>query len=118
MKEEDIIARLRSRDRTIGKHEDWYIVDGNYVNVRRKTEASFWRAGQRHEFGIPLRDWNKYRAWDRSAPTYSVILERSTGQVYCGRIQDLAGKARIYDGDKVDRGGTVFIPRDAYKNVT
>lgn|GEM_PF-5245105 len=47
-------------------------------------------------------------------PVYIVILETLAGDIPCQSLDALDAIKRVYDGDKMDRGGTVFFPRDSF----
>ena len=44
-------------------------------------------------------------------PVFIIILEVLTGDILYQSLDALDAVKRVYDGDKMDRGGTVFFPR-------
>lgn len=100
------------------KCQDLYVIGGNYINLRHKAAASYHRCGMRHEFGIPKVCWERYVQLAREHRiVYSLIVEDKTKTLYAAKVIDLAAVARVYYGDDIDNGGTVFVPRDAYKTL-
>jgi hypothetical protein len=96
-----------------GKYQDFYIINGVYYNLRHKAEASFHRRSKRYEFGIPKIHWDRYVQVAKDGnPVYSLIVEEKSNLVYMAKLTELAAVARVYSGDTVDTGGTVFLPRD------
>lgn len=88
-----------------------------WAEVKTKTKADWTHITQRLEHGFPLRHYQDYFKVQRETGTevWLFIYEESTGDVLYAKINDLDSIKRIYDGDKMDRGGTVFFPRDAFK---
>lgn len=109
--------RLRKYLGTKGtKYQDFYIIANTYINLRHKAQASYHRRSKRHEFGIPKLHWDRYVELAKEGKcVYSLIVEENTSLIYCARIIDLGAVARVYSGDAIDKGGTVFVPRDRYK---
>lgn len=89
-----------------------------WVEVKTKTEATFYRKLQRHEHGIPLRHYHHYFEVQRAtgAPVWMFVHELNTGAILYASLNALQYVTRIYDGDKMSRGGMAFFPRDSFTN--
>lgn len=87
-----------------------------WVEVKTKAAATYHRVGRRYEHGIPRRHFLAYRQVQAitGCPVWLFVVEEATGVVLCARLDDLAGRCRVYTGAKMDRGGMVFFPRDAF----
>jgi len=97
------------------RYQDLYIISNVYYNLRHKAEASYHRRGKRYEFGIPMTDWKRYvKIAEDGNRIYSVIVEAKTNTVYAALVSDLAALARMCLGEDIDKGGSVFIPREKY----
>jgi hypothetical protein len=46
-------------------------------------------------------------------PVFIIFLEMPTGDLLYQSLDQLDVVKRIYTGDRMDRGGTVFFPRDS-----
>ncbi len=89
-----------------------------WVEVKAKNNSgSPTRLTGRAEHGFSWRLFCEYRDVQRitGTPVYIVIFETVTGDVLFQSLDALDGIKRVYDGDKMDRGGTVFFPRDAFE---
>lgn len=88
-----------------------------WAEVKTKTKADWTYMTQRLEHGFPLRHYHHYQKVQQITGTevWLFIYEESTGDVLYAKIDDLDCAKRIYGGDKMDRGGTIFFPRDAFK---
>lgn len=83
--------------------------------IKQKTEASFHRKTNQYEFGIPLRQANHYLRY----PTLLLFIwESKTSTLWLGSFATLFKRGRIYNTDKIDEGGTLFVNRCHMKNFT
>ena len=83
------------------------------VNLRWKTKPVWGRKAKRWEWSIPLRHWQRYL----DQVDLLFVLETSTGRIFATRPKQVAPEARVYPGDQLDVGGTVFLPVTGYKQV-
>jgi hypothetical protein len=85
-----------------------------WVEVKTKGGATFNRKRNRLEHGICVRHYRAYLEVQRitGAPVFLAIVEEDTGITLCARLDQLP--AVFYEGAKMDRGGMVFFPRDAF----
>src|SRR5581483_5616356 len=92
------------------KYQGLYVLKGGkYINLRHKSEATYYRKGRQYEFGIPKVHWDRYVKLARESKTVcSIVVEENTSTVYGANIKDLVSSVRVYHGDAVDVGGTVF----------
>ncbi|MCP5117686.1 MAG: hypothetical protein GY953_43240, partial [bacterium] len=69
------------------------------------------------EHGFSWRLFRQYQEVERitGTPVYTIIFETMSGDILFQSLDVLDGVKRIYDGDKMDRGGTVFFPREAFE---
>jgi hypothetical protein len=87
----------------------------SWIEVKAKTNAgSPTRLTGKNEHGFSWRLFQHYRMVQQitGTPVYIMILEVMTGEVLYQSLDTLDGIKRVYDGDKMDRGGTIFFPRD------
>ena len=87
-----------------------------FVEVKAKAQATYHRKSERFEHGIPLRHFTHYLKVQEitGRSVWLVVYEEDTGDVLQGKLDDLAQFKRIYEGDKMSRGGMVFFPRDKF----
>jgi len=87
-----------------------------WAEVKTKTGATYTRITQRYEHGIPLRHFRDYFATQEitGCEVWLFVLEQDTGDVLCGKLNELAQGCREYHGDQMSRGGMVFFPREAF----
>jgi len=119
---EKLLRRLRDRGFDISPRRDLFLLskDGKqrWLNIREKEKPSYYRFGKRFEYGTPKVHFDRYKKMvARGEPVYSVICERSTGKVYIAPFAALIKTAREYSGNRLDTGGTVFLPKDAYREL-
>jgi len=89
----------------------------SWIEVKAKTNAgSPTRLTGRIEHGFSWRLFQHYQAVQQitGTPVYIIILETLTGDILYQSLDALDAIKRVYDGDKMDRGGTVFFPRDSF----
>ncbi len=89
----------------------------SWVEVKAKNnQGSLTRSTGRVEHGFSWRLFQHYQAVQRitGTPVFVVTLETATGDLLYQSLDVLDTVKRIYDGDKMDRGGTVFFPRDSF----
>lgn len=77
-----------------------------FVNIRRKTEASWHRKGKRYEYGIPLKQAQRYQQYPN---LILIIHEVKSNEVLAAKFANLVSTARIYEKDTIDKGGTMFV---------
>jgi len=83
------------------------------VNVRGKDHASWWRKGRREEFGIPLVEFTTYFDMAKSlgVPLYFIFYEEKMKMISYIDAETAMSEARLWEGDDVDVGGTLFVPK-------
>jgi hypothetical protein len=84
------------------------------VNLRWKTKPVWGRIAKRWEWSIPLLVLRRY---EEQGINFLVVLETSTGIIYLADREKVSQQARVYQGDDLDNGGTVFLPVDGYKQL-
>jgi hypothetical protein len=86
-----------------------------WAEVKRKATATFHRVSNEWEHGFAQRLWNHYEAVESETgtPLWLFVYEDNTGCLLHGILGDLA-PSHIYDGNKMDRGGTVFFRRSDF----
>ncbi|MFZ1413007.1 MAG: hypothetical protein WAS73_00290 [Defluviicoccus sp.] len=87
----------------------------SWVEVKAKNNTgSFTRITHRWEHGFSWRLFQHYQAVQRitGTPVYILFVELPTGDLLYQSLDELDTVKRIYAGDRMDRGGTVFFPRD------
>lgn len=84
------------------------------ANLRWKTRPVWGRAAKRWEWSIPLQQWQRYLAM---GVQFLFVLETSTNTIHAAAIKTVLPEARVYSGDDLDKGGTVFLPVSAYHQV-
>jgi hypothetical protein len=83
-------------------------------NFRWKSKPVWGIKAKRWEWSVPLIAWERYLD---KAVKFLFVLETSTGIVHAVKLLEVLPEARLYDGDDLDRGGTVFLPVAAYHQV-
>jgi hypothetical protein len=81
--------------------------------VRQKAKPVWGIISKRFEYSVPRRDWCEYRK--TGLPFYIFVCDLDSGKVYGSCLENLERHARLYDGDKLDEGGTMFFPQGAMK---
>lgn len=114
-----VIERLESNGWKLHPSGDCYLVEtpsGKWmcVNIRWKTKPVWGKRARRWEWSVPLRDWQRYI---NAGVMGMFVYERSTGIIHVACIHQLQPEARVYNGDDLDRGGTVFLPVSSYKRL-
>ena len=109
---------LESKGYTLEEQADCYRITSpmgrvRIANLRWKTKPVWGRNACRWEWSIPLVDWQRYQGW----VDVLFVLEKSTGYVHAAELKHVQPMARIYNGDDLDKGGSVFLPVDGYKKV-
>ena len=89
-----------------------------WAEVKTKTEATYTRTTRRLEHGLALRHFNDYKKIQEitGCKVWLFVYENVAGYVLYQLIDKLELNKRIYSGDKMDRGGTIFFPRDSFKS--
>jgi hypothetical protein len=113
---EKVISMFKTKF-PVKKYQDLHLIGGGvYLNIRTKSEATYHRRSKKHEFGFPRVDWDRYVGMVRDGKKLGlIVIEKKTDVLYYARLEDVALHARLYLGDKVDKGGTVFLPRDKFE---
>jgi hypothetical protein len=92
--------------------------DRSWVEVKAKNNAGSrtWLTG-RVEHGFSWRLFQQYQMVQQITGTrvYIIILETHTNDILYQSLDQLDAVKRVYEGDKMDRGGTVFFPRDSFE---
>lgn len=88
-----------------------------WAEVKTKEHADFTRITQQWEHGIPLRHWEAYRKIqdETGAKVWLYICEINSGWVLRAPIDNLCLEIRIYRGDKMNKGGMAFFPRNIFE---
>lgn len=88
-----------------------------WAEVKTKAEATFTRITQRLEHGISKRHYEHYQKVQQITgdEVWLFVVEENTGTVLFAKLDDLEPFKRVYNGDKMSRGGMVFYPRDCFK---
>ena len=89
----------------------------NWVEVKAKNNAgSPTRLTGQIEHGFSWRLFQHYQAVQQitGTPVFIIILEVIAGDILYQSLDALDAVKRVYDGDKMDRGGTVFFPRASF----
>ena len=103
-----------SKSHKVREHNGVHVIDEKRaVVIRKKTKPTLHRQTGRMEFGIPLRDWNRFSRWQM--PLY--IAVECEGKTYFAPLTTLDAAKRTWVGDNVDRGGTVFLPLEAFTRL-
>jgi len=92
----------------------------SWVEVKAKNNAgSPTRLTGQIEHGFSWRLFQHYQAVQQitGTPVFIIILEVITGDILYQSLDALDAIKRVYDGDKMDRGGTVFFPRDRFVHL-
>ena len=115
-----LLQSLASKGFAVEQYQDLYRVckDGRcrLLNIRTKQTASYCRRLERHEFGMRATDFDRYKQLAADGETVFVVInESSTGRRYVASVDALVKSARTYRGDKLDTGGTVFLPVSAFR---
>lgn len=87
-----------------------------WAEIKAKSGADFTMLTRRLEHGIGLFYFRQYQAiaTRTQAPVSLFIYELNTGLLLRQDCAHLASQARVYTGEKMDAGGMVFFPRDAF----
>jgi hypothetical protein len=90
----------------------------SWVEVKAKNNSgSPTRLTGRIEHGFSWRLFRQYRDVQHitGTPVYILIFEIVSGDILFQSLDVLDAVKRVYDGDKMDRGGTVFFPRETFE---
>jgi hypothetical protein len=87
-----------------------------WAEVKAKAGPSFTCKTQSEDHGIGYRKWLHYKRCQRETGchVWLFIIEEST-QILLAESLDVLGDGRLYSGDKMDKGGMVFWPREAFR---
>lgn len=113
--------------RLMGAHEHLVIPDllathpdkGNsWYEVKLKENADLYRKTNTLVTGCALRHYRDYQRVKAltKAPVYLVFIHEKENTVVTGEIDTLP-YSHTYDGDKMDRGGTIFFSFERLKRV-
>lgn len=87
-----------------------------WCEVKTKESADLYRISNTKVTGMPKRHWLHYQEVKQlsGCMVFVFFIHTLEGVVLCDEISILAHKINhIYDGDKMDRGGTIFFRFDA-----
>ena len=90
----------------------------SWIEVKAKNNAgSPTRLTGQVEHGFSWRLFQQYRTVQQitGTPVFIIVLELLTGDILYQSLDALDAVKRVYDGDKMDRGGTVFFPRSHFE---
>lgn len=87
-----------------------------WAEVKLKKFPTLHRNTNTLEHGISLRLYKNYLRVQSitGTPVGVFVLEEADGFLLGASFEEL-GEPRYYDGDKMDRGGTVFWPREKFE---
>ncbi len=90
-----------------------------WVEVKTKASPTLHRKSGIYEHGIPLRHYNHYRRVqsETGCAVWLVVLEEFSGALIGQRLDTLEPVKRVYEGGKMSRGGMVFWPRSAFRQL-
>ena len=79
-----------------------------WAEVKTKTEATFTRKTNRFEHGLPTRHFDDYKKIQEitGCKVWLFVYENVTGEVLYQSIDKLEVNKRIYEGNKMSRGGS------------
>ena len=87
-----------------------------WVEVKVKARASYTITTGQYAHGIGYRKWGAYRRIQVQTGCYVYLfvveLDR---QMVLGESLDYLGPGYVYRGDKMDRGGMIFWPRQKFR---
>lgn len=85
-----------------------------FAEVKGKSEPTFTRKTGQYDHGIPLSSYRMYRKIkeETGSPVFLFIYEFKSGAILFSEIDDL--KVRIYDKDKMSKGGMAFFSRSSF----
>ena len=91
-----------------------------WIEVKLKRRASWYEKLGRLEHGISLPLWMDYLQVQAisGCNVWLVIVEEETDEWLAQSMKVLGGVYRIYEGEKMGRGGMVFFPRTAFITLT
>lgn len=87
-----------------------------WIEVKTKSKADYTYKTRRLEHGIPLRHYRHYLEVQRESgcPVWLFIYELNTSKLLYASLTALSHGVRIYEGDKMSRGGMAFFDRDSF----
>jgi hypothetical protein len=83
-------------------------------NIRWKSKPVWGRRSKRWEWSVPLTAWKRYI---HQGIQGMFVFEKSTGSIHFACLSELIPEARIYEGEDLDKGGTVFLPVSRYRRL-
>ena len=88
-----------------------------WAEVKTKREPTEHRVTKRVEHGIPLRHFQHYQRVQEitGCPVWLFVVEESSGDVLCGKLDELTKNGREYNGNKMSNGGMIFFLRGDFK---
>jgi hypothetical protein len=120
---DDYIGEDEKAPRLFGKVKQYVLPDldvaqrtvRRWGEVKTKAEATWTHITQRLEHGFAKRLFDHYLEVQSITGTevWVFVYERKTNTLLYARLNDLP-KPRVYLGNKMDRGGMVFFPRNAF----
>ncbi len=87
-----------------------------WVEVKTKDKADYTRITKRLEHGIAQRLYEQYIEVQRlsGCEVWLAVYEETTGEVIARSLNKLEPYKRLDNGDKMERGGMIFFPRDQF----
>ncbi len=91
---------------------------GAWFEIKLKERADLYRATNTRETGLPYRHYKDYTriAQLTGLPVWVIFIHEKEQVVKTGEIAKLP-ISHVYDGDKMDRGGTIFFKFDALLTI-
>lgn len=92
----------------------FYQGQAHWAEVKTKANATYTKLTRRLEYGIPLKRWHHYLLVQEltGIPVYIYFLDLEAQSILYAPINLLVNHGRIYQGDKVEKGGMIFVPKD------
>ena len=88
-----------------------------WLEVKTKQTFTVHELTGREEHGFSLRHYQDYAKVEEltGLAVWVAVYEIEAGHLLFGRLKELAHRQRIYPGDKMDKGGTVFFLREDFQ---
>ena len=89
-----------------------------WAEVKTKSSSTLHRKTGILEHGFALRHYRDYLRVEKESgcTVFLIVYELDTTEILSSSLSSL-GKGRIYTGDKMDRGGTIFWPRTQFRII-
>ncbi len=88
-----------------------------WLEVKTKQTYTVHELTGRKEHGFALRYYRDYLAVQKISgiDVWVCVYEEDSGELLFGLLDELAHRKRIYPGDKMDAGGTIFFLREDFQ---